>query len=167
MDPNPYFLCSLAGESMYRGIPGAVRVAEILKASSGCLIVQWPEGPFGFHGGHQQPFIKHQHVPGLALDGLPPACLSYEPHTNNFPHHKQTNVKTQEELQGVFLCIALRCGSLSPAYLTSQLENYSRLTCLRKCSNLHQFWKKALVSCLFLCGSVGRLASHTDRIKSF
>lgn len=79
-------------------------------------------------------------MPGLALDGFPPACLYYEP--NNFPHHKRTNVKTQEKLQGVFFCITLRCGSLSLGYLTSQLENYSRLTCLRKCSNLHQYWEK-------------------------
>lgn len=41
---------------MYRGIPGAVRVAEILKASAGYLSVQRAEGPFGVHGGNQQLF---------------------------------------------------------------------------------------------------------------
>lgn len=93
--------------------------------------------------------LNAHYVPGLVLDGFLPACLNFAPHTDDFPHLKWTNVKTQEKLQGVFICTALRCGSLSPGYVTSQLENYSRLTYLRKCSNLHQFWKKCLQTVSF------------------
>lgn len=167
MNPNPYFTCNLAGESMYRGfmeLPGCLKFWKH-------LLGIWPYSDQKDHSVFtvviNSYLLSTHYVPGLALGGFPPACLLDEPHMDNFPHHKWTNVKTREKLLGVFLCIALRCGSLSPGYLTSQLENYSRLTCLRKCSNLYQFWKKALASCLLLCGSIGGPVSHPDRIKSF
>lgn len=103
--------------------------------------------------------LSTHYVLDLAVDGFPTACLNFEPYTDNFPHDKRTNVKTREKLQEVFIRIALWCGSLSPGYMTSQVENYSRLTCLRKCSNLHQFWKKTLASCLLFSWQYWRACS--------
>lgn len=73
---------------MYRGIPGAARVAEISKASAEYLSVQRAEGPFGVHSGNQQLFIKHPLCARSSFGWIPPACLYYERHTDDFPYHK-------------------------------------------------------------------------------
>lgn len=44
----------LAGEFMYKGIPAAAEVAEILKASAGYLRLEWPEEPFSFYRDQHQ-----------------------------------------------------------------------------------------------------------------
>ena len=63
--------------------------------------------PFSFQSVINRYLLSTNYVPGWALDRFPPAYLNSEPHTDNFPHHERTNVKTWEKLQG--FSSALHC----------------------------------------------------------
>ena len=109
MDPNCCFtFMPILQENLHRG--GFLQLLEWLKfskASSGYLRTEWPEAPVSFQSVINRYLLSTNYVPGWALDGFPPAYLNSEPHTDNFPHHERTNVKTREKLQG--FSSALHC----------------------------------------------------------
>lgn len=64
-------------------------------------------------------------MPGLALDGFPPACLNFVPHIDGFPQHERTNVKTLEKLQQFSSVLHCYVGAARLGYRANRLENYT------------------------------------------
>lgn len=143
MDPNCCFtFMPIWQENLHRGGSCSVEWLKFSKASSGRAEDRVTQTPFSFQSVINRYLLSTNYVPG-ALDRFPPAYLNSEPHTDNFPHHERTNVKTWEKLQGFSSALHCDVGASPLVIWQVNWKNYSRLTCLRKYSNLHQFCKKA------------------------